>query len=385
MNPLPLLFSEWKRKAATNLLLVLLLAVALAGGFLLIQAERGLRHALARTAQDFDLLVGAPGSGAQLVLTGVFLQWNEALSLIDFHHFRTIRTDLRVREASPLVFADSYQGVPVVGVDAAFFRIRASSFAEGQVFSDDFEAVVGAAVELPLGGSFLSAHGRPADRGALELHEKAVYRVVGKLASTGTPWDRAILISYQTIWKIHHEKEGITAILVKPRSVADAYTLRTAWRTEATTAVFPGEVLAVFFGWTEAVKGFLEGISRAVLLLILIGVGLVLVSGIKARTRFLVLLRSLGAGRGFLFWIVWGEGVLLFTSAVVAGACFSMAGAGAIQGTVTAATGLVLPMAWDFDEVLLASGAWIAGCGGSLIPGFLAYRTRAAEGLRSAA
>src|SRR5690606_30949717 len=114
-----------------------------------------------------------------------------------------------------------------------------------------------------------------ADEGG-HTHTQVVYRVTGRMAPTGTAWDRAILVPIRTVWQLHgmaahedaehdhdhdhaHEAHveadaaidehfdaatpGIPAVFVKPRTIADAYRLRQEYRGETTLAIFPAEVL----------------------------------------------------------------------------------------------------------------------------------------------
>jgi len=77
-----------------------------------------------------------------------------------------------------------------------------------------------------------------------------------------TIWDCAVLVSMKSIWHIDsmthrygnghgilshpsdgHHASGIPAIVVKSRTIADAYKLRQEYRTPATLAIFLAEVL----------------------------------------------------------------------------------------------------------------------------------------------
>ena len=81
-NPLPVVRADLSRNRLLGLVTVLLVGLALATGIAVISQERALRQGSARAADDFDLLVGAPGSPTQLVLTAVYLR-QQALPLLD--------------------------------------------------------------------------------------------------------------------------------------------------------------------------------------------------------------------------------------------------------------------------------------------------------------
>jgi putative ABC transport system permease protein len=93
-------------------------------------------------------------------------------------------------------------------------------------------------------------HGAAGDAG--HVHTEFSYQVVGRLMPTGTAWDRAIIVPIEAVWEVHglHAKEnppGVPAILIKPKTIADACKLRGEYRSDQTVAVFPGEVLTALY------------------------------------------------------------------------------------------------------------------------------------------
>jgi putative ABC transport system permease protein len=84
------------RRSWTGAIAVLLLvALAVGLGVAVSMQERALRQGSARAADPFDLLIGAPGSEAQLVLTSVYLQ-PAAPDLIDGRILAELEDDERV-------------------------------------------------------------------------------------------------------------------------------------------------------------------------------------------------------------------------------------------------------------------------------------------------
>lgn len=268
-NPLPVVLADMRRTRVGVVAVVALIAVAVALGVAVSAQERALRQGSARAADRFDLLIGAPGSPTQLVLSTVYLQL-AALPLIDGELLEELVADEGVQYASPLAFGDFFQGYPLIGVTADFVTggAAASVSLEGRSFQQAYEAVVGANVDLTVGDTFEPLHGQPeiADP-ETDLHEGFTYTVVGRLPPQGTPWDRAILVPVEAVWDVHgmstgqqHRKEGaaeperigppwtgdlssVPAIVVKPVSIGDAYRLRGLYRTNETMALFPAEVL----------------------------------------------------------------------------------------------------------------------------------------------
>ena len=81
-NPFPVIRADLRRNQLLAWVTVLLVALSVASGIAVISQERALRQGSARAADDFDVLVGAPGSGTQLVLSTVYLQ-SQAIPLLD--------------------------------------------------------------------------------------------------------------------------------------------------------------------------------------------------------------------------------------------------------------------------------------------------------------
>ncbi len=184
----------------------LLVAIAVALGVAISAQETALRRSSAQAADDFDLLIGAPGSHTQLVLTTVYLQ-PEAIPLVDGAILNALAGDERVRAAAPIAFGDLVRGHPVVGTTAEFAaRWGRAAPSEGRLFARENEAVVGADVGLRLGETVTPSHGvatrRPAgsdgEDEARHRHEGVRYTVVGRLPRFGTPWDNAILVPIET-------------------------------------------------------------------------------------------------------------------------------------------------------------------------------------------
>ena len=304
INPLPAIFADLRRTRSGVVAAVALIAIALSLGIAVSAQERALRRGSAAAADAFDLLVGAPGSETQLVLTAVYLQ-PAALPLVDGAVLRRLAADPGVADASPIAFGDFYRGHPVVGTTAAFLsrrgRVRP---AEGRMFARLDEVVVGSDVELPIGHRFHPSHGEAhavedLDEEAPE-HADLTYSVVGRLPPLGTPWDRAILAPVEAVWWLHALPTGhrddrppqpppaapdfsgvrlgapwdaeplgrVPAVVVTPASVGDAYRLRGAYRGAGTMAVFPAEVLVELYARLGDARDLLAAIALATQVLV---------------------------------------------------------------------------------------------------------------------
>jgi len=166
-----------------------------------------------RGAQGYDLIVGAKGSPLELVLTAVYhlgkVPSNMSYEAYDELVNGQFASDIQL--AIPICLGDNFKGFRVIGTTADMFdRLeyldgRKYELAEGRNFRDDapMEAVIGATAArktgLKVGESFKPVHGSAADRG--EEHEP--FQVVGVLAATGTPNDRAIFVNMEGFYHIH--------------------------------------------------------------------------------------------------------------------------------------------------------------------------------------
>ena len=403
---------------------VLIVALAVALGVAVTLQERALRLGSARAADKFDLVIGAAGSENQLVLSSVFLQASP-LPLMDGHVLTELAADPRVAWAAPIGFGDSFMGYPIVGTTTMLVNNLADGLAEGKVFAREGEAVIGASVALKLGDQIKPMHGTAEEGG--HTHAELAYRVAGRLKPTGTAWDRAVLVPIQAVWHIHgmghhdeaeaerdhdahgeaadgeaaeaHEHHavdpdatisetwgadvpGLPAILVKPKSIADAYKLRQQYRAGATLAVFPAEVLTRLYATLGDAKRVLFAVATGSQGLVAASVLLVTVIHVGQRRRQIGALRALGAPRRALFSIVWLELFVLVAMGLAAGFALGYAAALAVSGVVASDSGVSIPVNFARDDLgfavaLLAFAALI-----SSVPAVLAYRQSPASALR---
>ncbi|PWV61028.1 FtsX-like permease family protein [Plasticicumulans acidivorans] len=440
------ILADLRRLWLGALVIVLLVALASALGVTVTLQERALRLGSARAADKFDLVIGAPGSDTQLVLSTVFLQ-PAALPLLPGEVLRRLAADARVAWVAPIGFGDSFFDNPIVGTTTTLLRETTPGLAAGRLFAAEGEAVVGAAVELPLGASIKPMHGL-AGAGA-HVHEALSYRVVGRLLPTATAWDRAILVPIQAVWHIHglgldehdeapagHEHDesagdqatdaghepvaqpagsagpaavradadghahahldaaapldeswrltppGLPALLVKPRSIADAYRLRQAYRNEHTLAVFPGEVLTRLYATLGDARRVLALVAGGAQALVAASLVLVTVLHVGQRRRQIGALRAFGAPRAAVFAIVWSELFALVGVGIGLGFAIGYGAARLIAAGFTAQSGVVLPVGFVAADLL--SAGWLLGFAALLaaLPAALAYRQSPAQALR---
>jgi len=184
------------------------------------------------------------------------------------------------------------------------------------------------------------------------------YAVVGILAPTGGPVDRAILVDIESAWLVHGqiapELRGVTAILYTAESPGDYYAV--AQEIDAgpdAQAVFTGAVFGQLRGFVAQGEAAYGALSALILALAALTVWLNVYSGALERRRTSALLRALGAGRALIFMLVVVETGLTVVAGIAVGTLGSYV-LTLVGGNLLAANlGFSLPPA-EFDVGLVA-------------------------------
>ncbi|TPE49865.1 FtsX-like permease family protein [Amaricoccus solimangrovi] len=404
------ILADLRRAWPGALAIALIIAFATALGITVTLQERALRLGSARAADAFDLVIGAPASETQLVLSSVFLQ-PAPLPLMPGAVMGELAADPRVAWAAPIGFGDAHEGWPVVGTTGALID-GLGGIAKGQGFARLGDAVVGARVPMAPGDTFHPVHAELAAEG--EVHQGTTYTVRGVLSPTGSPWDRAILVPIEAVWQSHgmeagHDKEGdarhhegaldadqpvnpaavaapnapgVPAIVVRGHTIADAYNLRQHYRGDRSVAVFPAEVLTRLYGTLGDARSVLSAVAIAAQALVAAAVLLVALLHVTQRQRQIGALRAFGASRGVIFLIVWGEVALIAAAGVAAGIGLGWLAARLISARIEAASGVAMPVEFAASDLGLVLGLLAAAGACALIPAAIAYRQSPAAALR---
>jgi putative ABC transport system permease protein len=392
MNPFPVMVADMRRSLSGCVVVVCLIALATALGVAISAQERALRRGSAQAAAAFDLLIGARGSPTQLVLTAVYLQ-PAALGLVPGSVLQQLQTDAGVAYAAPIAFGDYYQRFPIVGSTTDWLT-QGDKLAPtaGRVFVAQNEAVIGADVPLKLGEVFAPVHGQPmalADSEA-HVHEAFTYVVIGRMPPLGSPWDRAIIVPVEAVWKVHGllweggESPGVPAIVVKPKSVTDAYRLRNTYRAhEATMALFPAEVLVELYALLGDVRALFAVISLGTQGLVVAAVLLAVLASLVSRRQQFAVLRALGASRQYIFAAVWCHVSVLICLGALCGLLLGWLGARGLSWVFFRHTGIALPVALTMQEMRLLLALVGLGLLLAVFPAWSSYRQPVTVALKS--
>jgi len=406
--------SAWNRRLTLGLTLA---AVALSS-LLLLGVERlrsDLRASFAMSVSGVDLVVGARGSPVQLMLYSVF-RMGEVTQNMSWASAQWLAQQPAVAWTVPVSLGDSHRGFPVLGTTPAYFEHfrygdrRELRLASGKRFDGLFEAVLGAEVAerlgYKLGEKVTLAHGSGEGLGA--EHKDKPFVVTGILERTGTPVDRTVHISLESMEALHLDWVGgaplpglsipaqlmrkfdlkpknVTAVFVGLENRAAVFALQreiNGRAEEALMGVLPGVALDELWQLIAVAERYAQLVSMMVVAVGLTGLTAVILAGLNERRRELAILRSVGARPFDIFALLALEGGALAVLGALLGALLVAVLVLGLAPWLQANYGLTLrswlpgPAEWRLLAGIIAVGA-IA----SLIPGWRAYRLSLADGM----
>jgi len=406
--------SAWNRRLTLGLIVA---AIALSVTMLLgvERARIAAREGFSQAVSGSDLVIGARTSPVQLVLYAVF-HLGEATNNMRWPSYLAIAADPAVSWAIPLSLGDSHHGYPTLGTSAAFFEhfkyglSTPLGFASGRPFSNVFEAVLGAEVaehlRYGLGDHIVLTHGA-GGIGSTE-HADKPFTTVGILKRTGTPVDRTVFVSLESIEAIHLGWQGgapipgltipaeyvrkfdltpktITAMLVGLKNRASVFQVQRAvnnFRDEPLMAVLPGVALDQLWQVVGIVEQSLLAVSALVVFVGIAGMAAAVLASLNERRRELAILRSVGAGPRHIVALLGIEALLVTGAGAVAGVALLLALSLALAPLLESRFGLsVDALAWSSNESILLAAVLVAGFTAGVLPAYRACRVALADGL----
>ena len=290
------------------------LSVALSAcvALLAVNVSTQVRQGIVTTAGYYDVIIGPSGSATQLAMNTMFFT-DTPLGTIPYQVYEDLQSDPHVRAAVPFTMGDSFNGAPIVGTTPDLLSDK--ELAEGEMFADTFEAVVGAQVAraygLEVGQQIITSHGL-AGQGA--SHEASPFTVVGILKTTGTNYDNAVFTSVQSVRAVHeyaqedeeehaqeeHTQEGeICAVLVRTGSFNDYYALTEAYSQDSSLLVInPASVLREVLDNVDFSSRIVYILSLIILLMNLLVVVVIALLNLYDARQEIALMRLIGIGMG---------------------------------------------------------------------------------------
>lgn len=391
----------WARPmgAALN---VLLLSLGLASMTFLLLVGAQLSKAFDRDLAGIDVVVGAKGSPMQLILSGV-LHIDVPPGNVPLKAVRALEQHPLVASIIPISLGDNLRGFRIVGTSHAYLAHYQVTLAEGALWTQPMQVVVGATVArklgLTMGNTFAGSHGLGAGG---HMHGDSAYTVTGILQPSGSVLDRLILTDTASVWKVHEDYTAspedtaddrkameddreITLALVKYKTPMAALSfprfVNTSTEMQAAAPALEITRLLNMLGLgTDVLRAF----AGVLLLTAGLSVFIALWSAVRERKADLALLRMLGAPPAKV-------AALLLCEALWLGVLASVVGL--LLGQVFTAA-----LAWllQLDNSLLIGGVvwplqlWVVPClalgvslVSALLPTFAAYHVSVLELLQS--
>lgn len=189
-------------------LIVISIVISSCVGILAYNVAEQIDSGFKTTAGYYDMIIGPSGSSTQLAMNTMFFT-EKPLGTISYEYVEELEKDSRVNLVVPFTMGDSYNAAKIVGTTAAF--LEGKDIAEGEMFAETFQCVVGSGVAekygISLGDSLVTSHGLTEGG---HKHEGNPLIVVGILSSTKTAYDNVIFTPVETVWATHdhsHEEE----------------------------------------------------------------------------------------------------------------------------------------------------------------------------------
>jgi putative ABC transport system permease protein len=172
----------------------------------------GMRESFAGTVRGVDLIVGARGGTIQLLLYSVFGIGSPTQN-VSMATYERLREHPAVAWTIPYALGDSHRGFRVIGTNEDFFeyyRFREDgqvTFTEGRMPRDLYDVAIGSEVAERLayrvGDLIEVTHGLSTAAGGIVNHDEQPFKVVGIMARTFTPIDRALYVTLEGVEAMH--------------------------------------------------------------------------------------------------------------------------------------------------------------------------------------
>ncbi len=374
--------------------------------------RHGARASFTHTVSGTHIIAGARSGQIPLLLFSLF-HIGSPTSNISYKSYLKYKRHPSVAWAVPVSIGDSHRGFRVVGTDDSIFshyqygngqKLRVAA---GELSLSRFRAVLGSTAARELrykaGDKLVLTHGI-SDVQGIHDHDENPFVVSGVLEPTGTPFDKGIYVSLESVELMHEaeshgdEKSGehaddkpvriekLTSFLVGVREPVDILPLMRAINedeNEPLTAILPGVVLSEIWNVMGYLENILKLVSVLVMLTALCGLFIALYASLAERYREMAILRSLGAAPAKIASLLITESLILTLGGLLLGYVLLFLATtvfhSALLRSFSVAIG-VFPLTGQetiFLAVLIVTGTVVA-----MIPAYILYRRALSEGLQ---
>ena len=386
----------WSRPLATALNL-LLLALGLASMAFVLIARDQVDRAFERDLAGIDVVVGAKGSPMQLILAGVF-HLDVPPGNIPLAEARALAQHPQVAQMIPLSLGDNLGGFRIVGTTHDYPAHYNAQLAQGALWQEPLEAVLGAQVAartgLKPGQAFEGAHGLGVGGSS---HGETPYTVTGVLAPCGCVLDRLVLTATESVWRVHDdmhaganmseaeraelaealaEEREITLALVRYSTPLAAVSFpRFINQTTALQAAAPAVEITRLLSMVGVGTQVLRALAAVLLVVAGLSVFIALWSAVRERRADLAMLRMLGAAPSRVATLLLCEALWLAVLACVLG-LLAAHGLAALMGEMLMARHSLAITGWQWvpGEAWVPALAFGVAVVAALLPAISAYR-----------
>ena len=302
----------WSRPLAAALNL-LLLTLGLGSMTFMLLVSTQIDHAFERDLAGIDAVVGAKGSPMQLILSGVF-HIDVPPGNVPLAEVQALAQNPQVAQVIPLSLGDSFRSFRIVGTTSDYVQHYQAQFAQGALWAQPMQVVLGAQVAqatgLVLGSRFIGTHGLGEGGHA---HGDNPYTVTGVLAPCGCVLDRLILTATESVWKVHEtanaadptdaeerqaleDDREVTMALIRYKSPLAAVTFpRFINSSTPMQAAAPAQEVSRLLRLVGVGSDVLRGFGLVLLATAGLSLFIALWSAVRERRYDLAMLRMLGA------------------------------------------------------------------------------------------
>jgi len=352
-------------------------------------------------SKDIDAVVGAKGSPLQLILSSVFYI-DFPTGNIPLEDAEALERNPMVKMAVPLALGDNYSGFRIAGTDSNFIKLYNLKLASGKFWKADLEATIGSNVaisrKLKVGDKFYGAHGLT---GGGDIHKAHAYQVSGILEPQGNVTDNLILTNVASIWIMHENEAGVSKRVVPGMiqgpggtnpfggNQKEITSLLIQYRSPMSVIIFPRminkstnmQAASPAFETARLISLIGVGIETlqwfALLIMVIsaVSVFISLYNSLKERKYDLAVMRTIGASRAKLFYLVLLEGTLLTIIGAIAGIALGHLAIYLISAYQSSAQARISGSVFLVEELYILGVGIAIGIVASLIPAIQAYRS----------
>ena len=405
MNIFKLSIRNMMNRPLSTMMSLILLTLGVGMIALLLNVNKHIQEQMENNIRGIDMVVGAKGSPLQLILSAVY-HIDVPTGNIAMQEVEELKRNRYVASTVPLSYGDTFQGYRIVGTDYSYTNLYNAELQEGRLWEHTFEVTIGATVAqnlgLVTGDKFVSSHGFAEGGG---LHESNSFKVVGVFSYTNSVLDQLILTATESIWEVHtHEEDNvtevmsgseggdhleeehedpdhsedreITAMLVKFRSPVGLIQIPRSINEDTNMqAAVPAFEVNRLFGLLGVGVDTINAIALVIMIVSGLSIFISLYSTLKDRQYEMALMRTHGATRLQLVWLIVQEGMLLTLSGFLLGIVFSRIGLWLVSNLMKSNFHYEFNgFSWVAEERWLLVIAACIGFFASLIPSISVYR-----------